>query len=332
MQLPSYIQIEPVGECNLRCQMCPIQFRRDGTPGDGPPAFMAFPAFTRLIDELPDLAELHLQGLGEPMMHPRFFDMVRYAAARGVRVTTNTNLTLLSRRRAELCVGAGLDTIHISLDAADADTYESIRERASFARVERNMRWLLEARRAAGGGPRLHMVAVLMRRNLEQLPDLLRLAHAWEMEELFVQHLCHDFGEQGLPAHYRPMRDFVSAETLAGQDLTRADQVFAACRDLAGALGLRLRLPNLRPRPHPPGTPGRRRCSWPWDGAYIAYDGQAMPCCMIATPDRGALGDMAESGFAAVWSGDAYAQFRARLDSDDPPDICRSCALYQGLF
>ena len=30
MQLPHFIQIEPVGQCNLRCQMCPIQFRRDG--------------------------------------------------------------------------------------------------------------------------------------------------------------------------------------------------------------------------------------------------------------------------------------------------------------
>ena len=30
--LPTYVQIEPVGQCNLRCQMCPIQFRQDGPP------------------------------------------------------------------------------------------------------------------------------------------------------------------------------------------------------------------------------------------------------------------------------------------------------------
>jgi PAS domain S-box-containing protein len=28
---------------------------------------------------------------------------------------------------------------------------------------------------------------------------------------------------------------------------------------------------------------------WPWRGAYLSYDGQAVPCCMVSTPDR-ALG------------------------------------------
>src|SRR5437660_9580401 len=107
MQTPTYLQIEPVGQCNLRCQMCPIQFRHDGPPY-GPPAFMAFDAFVGIIDQFPYLRHLHLQGLGEPMMHPRFFDMVSYAAGRGVEVTTNSNLTLLTQRRAEACLTSGL--------------------------------------------------------------------------------------------------------------------------------------------------------------------------------------------------------------------------------
>src|SRR6516162_8412351 len=92
---PTYIQLEPVGQCNLRCQMCPIQFRRDGPP-HGPPAFMEWATFTGLVDDLPNLEELQLQGLGEPMMHPRFFDMVAYAVRKGARVGTNSNMTLLN--------------------------------------------------------------------------------------------------------------------------------------------------------------------------------------------------------------------------------------------
>ena len=103
MELPTYVQIEPVGQCNLRCQMCSIQFRQDGPPY-GPLAFMDFEQFTRLIDQFVNVQELHLQGLGEPMMHPRFFDMVAYATGRGIHVTTNTNLTLLNDRRAERSV------------------------------------------------------------------------------------------------------------------------------------------------------------------------------------------------------------------------------------
>src|SRR5690242_10087223 len=135
---PRYVQFEPVGQCNLRCQMCPIQFRRDGPP-HGPPAFMPYAAFTRLIDELADVDELHLQGLGEPLMHPRFFDMVAYAAARGIRVTTNSNVTLLTARRAARCVASGLDTLYISLDAVTPATYERIRVRARWERVARNV-------------------------------------------------------------------------------------------------------------------------------------------------------------------------------------------------
>jgi hypothetical protein len=38
-----------------------------------------------------------------------------------------------------------------------------------------------------------------------------RQAHSWSIETMFVQHLCHDFGESSLPAHYRPMREFVQS-------------------------------------------------------------------------------------------------------------------------
>src|SRR3954468_21763632 len=96
LPLPDFLQVEPVGQCNLRCRMCPIQFRRDGPP-HGPLAFMDFDLFARLLDQFPDLEELQLQGLGEPMMPPRFFDMVALASRRGIKVGTNTNLTYLTR-------------------------------------------------------------------------------------------------------------------------------------------------------------------------------------------------------------------------------------------
>jgi MoaA/NifB/PqqE/SkfB family radical SAM enzyme len=332
MDLPTYVQLEPVGQCNLRCQMCPIQFRADGPP-HGPLAFMAFEAFTQLVDGFAGLQELHLQGLGEPLMHPRFADMVAYAVARGIRVSTNTNLTLLNERRAALVVASGLDTLHVSIDGATAATYERIRARGHFDKVLRNLGYLRAAKAAQDSAtPRLRMVSVLMRQNLHELPDLVRRASEWGFASLFVQRLCHDFGEATLPERYRPMRDFVEEQTLVGDDPARVERVFAQAREAAEAVGLELRLPRVTPRPHPPGTPGRARCSWPWTGGYVSYQGYAMPCCMVATPDRANFGNMVADGVADVWNNAAYADFRARLDSDDPPDICRSCALYAGLF
>lgn len=332
MELPEYLQIEPVGMCNLRCEMCPIQFRQDGPPY-GPPAFMAFDDFTQLIDQFAGLKELHLQGLGEPMMHPRFFDMVGYATERGIRVSTNSNLTLLSEKRAALCVSSGLVAISVSLDAATAPVFEKIRVKARFTKVLRNIDRLVTARAQAGQRqPDIRLVMVIMQQNLDELPDLVELAHAHGIDALFVQHLCHDFGEQGLPAQYRPMREFVEAQTLLNDDPVRVQAVFSAARAIADRLGVDLRLPRTAIRQHPPGTPGQKRCDWPWRGAYVAYNGMSMPCCMIATPDRFNFGNMVQKGVTPVWDGEAYQQFRAQLSSDTPPDICSTCAIYNGIF
>lgn len=332
LPLPRFLQIEPVGQCNLRCQMCPIQFRQDGPP-HGPPAFMAFDMFTSLLDQYPNLDELQLQGLGEPMMHPRLFDMIAYAARRVGRVSTNSNMTLLNPQRAERCVSSGLTELHISIDGATAATYERIRVRAKFDRVLANVELLQETKRRLGSQtPWLRMVVVAMRQNLEEFDDLVRLAHRLGIDTVFVQHLCHDFGESSLPEQYRPMRDFVAGETLLTDDPERVERAFAAARAVAAELGVDLRLPNPRPRLHSPGTPGPERCDWPWRGAYVSYDGRAMPCCMVATPDRINFGSMADHGAAAVWNNPAYHEFRDRLSSDDPPAVCQSCSVYHGTF
>lgn len=330
--LPGYLQIEPVGQCNLRCRMCPIPFRQDGPPY-GPPAFMDFEVFTGIVEQFAGLKELHLQGLGEPMMHPRFFDMISHAKAKGLRVTTNSNATLLNAKRAEACVRSGLDCLHASLDAASKGAFETIRVRANFDKVLRNLEGFRDVRRAMEAqSPALHIVCVAMRRNLGELPDLVRLAGRLEAEELFVQQLCHDFGESSLPAQYSEMREFVEQETLLNEETSRIEEAFEEARRVARESGLRLRLPRVRPAAHAPGTPGRDRCSWPWSGAYISYQGYMMPCCMVATPDRANFGNVADGGVLQTWNAPSFGQFRAQLESDEPPEICRSCSVYLRTF
>lgn len=330
--LPSYIQIEPVGQCNLRCTMCPIQFRHDGPPY-GPLAFMAWDTYTRIVDEFTTLEKIHLQGLGEPMMHPRYFDMVEYAASRGIQVTTNSNLHLLNPGRAQSCVESGLDVLHVSVDGATPEVFDKIRVRGDLNKVIRNLELLLEARqKAASATPHLHMVMVIMRQNLHELPDLVRFAHQWQMEELFVQHLAHDFQESTLPAEYLPMRQYVTEQTLLNEDIGRINHYYGEARAAAEALNVVLRLPRPRPHLHPEGTPGRQRCDWPWTGMYISYDGYVMPCCMTATPDRINFGNIREQGVEAVWNSEALEAFRGQLDSDDAPEVCKSCSIYSSTF
>jgi radical SAM protein with 4Fe4S-binding SPASM domain len=325
--LPDFIQIEPVGQCNLRCRMCPVQFREDA-PEDGTPAFIDYTAFTQLVDQFPQLHRLQIQGLGEPYMHPRFLDMVRYAAARGVEVSVNTNLTLLTARLAAETVQSGLAYLYASIDGATSSTYEAIRLQANFAKVTRNLERLLHARRELGSRtPVVELVYVVMRENLRELPDFVAKAVAWGVDAVNVQHLCHDFGESSLPPRYRPMREFVDAQTLLHEDPLLVRQVFEKARDAASHHGLRLRLPRITG-----GSARKPGCSWPWKGAYFSYSGETMPCCMISTPDRMSMGNAMREGVASVWNSERFEEFREALSSDQPPEICRSCALYNGTF
>jgi len=326
--LPRFLQIEPVGQCNLRCEMCAVVYRSDA-PADGSPAFMPFERFCALIDQFADVEELQLQGLGEPMMHPRFFDMVSHAVRRGISVSTNSNLTLLTDERAQACVESGLAALHVSLDGATAEVYESIRHGASFSKVVRNLDRLVQARaRTRSRTPRIRIVMVVMRKNLDQIAEVVELARRHGVDSVFVQHLSHDFQEPDLPAAYVPMRRFANDQTLLAEDRGRIAQAFSRARARAKDLDVELRLPRLEQ----PSAHSSMGCEWPWRGAYLTYRGDALPCCMVSAPDRFKLGNMADDGVESVWNGAAYVELRERLAGDDPPPICKSCSLYRRTF
>ncbi len=329
---PSYVQIEPVGQCNLRCKMCPINFR-DDRPLHGSQKYMDYDLFTALIDQFENLQTLHLQGLGEPMLHPRFFDMVSYATGKGIHVIINTNLTLLNQRRAESCVTSGLEGVFFSIDGARKETYENIRVNSNYEKVLANLALLQETRDRMGSAlPKLKMVMVIMRQNLEELPELVDLASRYDVEEVFVQQLSHDFGEASYTEKFRPLHEYVDEQSIMGEDPERVESYFNEARRRAGRSGLNLRLPPTRPRLHPAGTPGLQRCNWPWTGAYISFQGYMMPCCMVSTPELINFGLATKDNLEEVWNGEAYQSFREQLSLDEPHAMCASCSIYRGVF
>src|SRR2546423_3788180 len=282
--LPRFAQIEPVGRCNLAGKMCTANERGAGVAG------LPRARFTPLRDQWRGRAELPLQGLGEPMLHPAFFDMVALATSRGIRVSANTNLTLLTPARAQHCITSGLASLSVSLDGATAPVYEAIRHKASFAKVIRNLGRLVDARDAAGSPLEVRGVMVLMRSNLDELPALLRLLHAHRVPELLVQRLSSDLGQPDLPARYIPIRQYVDDAQLGPADLAHAATVFAEARALAGELGISLHLPRLAQPAAPPAA--APRCRRPWAQLYVTAAGELLPCCMVATADRATFGNV----------------------------------------
>ncbi|MBE2319733.1 radical SAM protein [Solirubrobacter sp. CPCC 204708] len=327
---PQHLQIEVTGACNLRCRMCLVRYapavsRRAGA--------LSFEDYVALVDALPDLRRLTLQGLGEPLLSPHLRDMIRHAARRGVHVGFNTNGVLLTSVVAEELVEAGTGHVHVSLDGASAVTYEDVRHGTGFAprpgqfeQVVRNLRGLIAAR-GKREAPRVVLVFVAMRRNVGELCALVELAADIGVDELWVQNLSHVFSDTDAAGSYEGIRSYAESEALFADATTAASarRVFGAAAERAEAAGLKLRLPQLS-------DPGGGQCTWPWDGAYVTHRGAVQPCCMVMGSDRATLGRLSDASFAEIWHGEPYRAFRRALASSDPPDVCVGCSQYRGVF
>jgi radical SAM protein with 4Fe4S-binding SPASM domain len=331
-ELPSELQIEVTASCNLRCRMCLVGYRPAISRKSGA---LSLDLYKRLLDTNPHLRRVTLQGLGEPLLAPDLLEMVQLASERGIDVGFNTNGILLTRARSRALVAAGLAWLHVSLDGATASTYESIREKADFRRVVANIGALVEVKREAGtSNPRLQLNFVAMRRNVRELPALVRLAGEWGLDRLWVQNLSHSFEDTDPSGGYAGIRRFARDEALwSGDDLADAKRAFARARREGRRLGVRLRLPVLHEDPLRRRAPGEPGCDWPWRSAYVNHDGTVQPCCMLMGSERGTLGSVSKTSFAQVWNGARYRRFRNRLLTDNsPPDVCRGCSAYRGVF
>jgi radical SAM protein with 4Fe4S-binding SPASM domain len=354
--LPRELQVEVTGACNLRCRMCLVRYARPVGRGEGA---LSYEQFLGLVDALPDLDRLTLQGLGEPLLSPHLVDMVAHAAERGIAVGFNTNATLLDEATARRLVEAGCGWLHVSLDGATAQTYEDVRHGTGFAprpgqfdRVVANLRGLLAVRRELRSArPHVELVFVAMRRNVHELEGLVELAAGLAVDAVRVQNLSHTFDDVDPAGSYAEIRAYARDEAIFGDDADRLQASFARAADRAAELDVALRLPRLDPRERPaagtgPGRPvragaaaerggsqpgsvpspapgaagdGPPGCTWPWDAAYVTHRGEVQPCCMVMGNDRATLGDLREDGFAAIWRSDAYREFRERLLTPGDP-------------
>ncbi len=135
----THAQIEPTTRCNFTCGFCAGRAMAQGD--------LDWDDFVRFLDTHPDLTHVELQGEGEPMLHPRFFDMVGACRARGIRVGLITNGSLLSTDRVERLLAADIGSIHVSIESNDPVQFEAIRG-GKFAKVRDGLARLAERRRA----------------------------------------------------------------------------------------------------------------------------------------------------------------------------------------
>jgi organic radical activating enzyme len=147
LMYPQRMYIESTNVCNLRCVMCPTG-RREVERKKG---YMDIGLFKSIVDEMaPHVQATTLHIWGEPLLHPKIFEMIAYCRQKGLRSEMSTNATLLTEEKARKILEAGLDVIYLCMDGATKDTYEAIRRRANFEETQANIRRFMELRRELG--------------------------------------------------------------------------------------------------------------------------------------------------------------------------------------
>lgn len=149
LEFPNILNIEPTNECSLKCYYCP---RERAAKGSG---YMDWDIYRRIIDEAvgyKKLIMLNLHKDGEPFLHPRFMDMIRYAKKRDIAKTihVNTNALCWTDRVIDELLDSGIDDITISLDAARAITYKKHKGVDCLKKVEGQIYRFFEKRKALG--------------------------------------------------------------------------------------------------------------------------------------------------------------------------------------
>ncbi|MCP4649221.1 MAG: radical SAM protein [PVC group bacterium] len=146
-QFPRMLVLEITNVCNYRCVHCPYTeiAKRD----DYQPEFMDRELYEKIANETAVFKDTIFRFVcdGEPMMHPDFLWMIKYAKQKGISpVCVTTNGYFLTEDIAREMIECECDLIEVSLDAFSEETYKKIRVGGDFNRVVDNTLNLIKIR------------------------------------------------------------------------------------------------------------------------------------------------------------------------------------------
>jgi MoaA/NifB/PqqE/SkfB family radical SAM enzyme len=301
---PNWLVFLITARCNLHCYMC--SFKNCGCPHPIRRGFrdLTLELFGQILDTYPRAIVVELSG-GEPLLHPRIFEMIHLAHQRHMKVHIPSNGTLIGRRM-EAMLKAPVEILNVSFYGTDAANFSQVTgtDGSLFDATVEGVAERARRRRAGGYPRRLRTSFVCTRGNLHLVPDFIRLSEKMGVDEVKLRNLrFHDI-PGGLP------------ESLS----LNADD--PEVRDfLIGLRRQRFRIPVFLPRLGR--SDDRRKCDHPFRLVAIDGDGYIGPCCVKA--DKRCWGNLLEQ--ANLWNGPAMLQARrAQTDPNlPPPPLCRYC-------
>ena len=156
--------------CNLRCRHCWIEPKFQGEKHQYPGLEVGLLRSILSQGKPLGLLSVKLTG-GEPLLHPQIGEILDIIREERLGLTLETNGALCTPDLARRIAGCGSRFVSVSLDGADARTHEWVRgEEGSYGDTLRGIGHLV------GAGIRPQVIMSIMRRNVDQMEPLVRLA------------------------------------------------------------------------------------------------------------------------------------------------------------
>jgi radical SAM protein with 4Fe4S-binding SPASM domain len=302
--LPVTLDIEPNNHCNFECPHCQVTHwakRRISLGRE---------SFERILDQVGGLISLNLQGMGEPLLNKQMLPMLRAGEARGIPMSFTSNGSVMTPAIAEGLARLRSTRIRFSVDGATAGVFERVRVGGSFENVCGNIRHLVQARGHARE-PVIEVWTVVTQANVIELPELVRLVKELGVDAITFQLFVSNWGKSQMDPHAEPVR-----VPRRDPDLEAA---LRGAQEVARRVGIPLSIyrDDFLSRERP--------CSWPWRSAFIASNGDVVPCSIVADSDTVCMGNIFQQPFHQIWNGPAYQELRDRIRTHQLPHFCRNC-------
>lgn len=315
---PRQIFLDLTSRCNLKCVTCPVDYGAVSPISNGD---MPFSTIERLKPWLDEADSINLNIVGEPLLYPRFREVVGLLASPVPNLHFNTNGLGLSPETCRFLAEKPAGSVVISLDGMESN--EPIRG-VSYEVLRKKILAMLEAKRVTGLPlPMVGIAYTLMRRNLDELPRVMEdlLPHGLDMVHV-----------QPLIIHYECLVPENIYET-AG-----VEGVLEKCRNIAGEQGARLTLfrssfgPDERheddsdERVQLGATSERYGCMDPYYEIKISHNGAVLPCSYENFQGL----NVNDLPLDAIWNHPMYRKLRMRLYNGIFSGRCARCPYLRG--